>query len=106
MVSPHAEHGGRRSAGRPGGSGLHRSHPGDGAALGVVRTRPRLPAGPRPSSLVFVVGGDVADAACSPDGVVVLADGGEFGAQRLRVADGQQVRMLSFRCPLKLSIQA
>jgi hypothetical protein len=53
------------------------------------------------SSLVFVVGGDVADAGVQAATVVVLAGVGEFGAQRGRVADGEQVRVLGLDLPVE-----
>jgi hypothetical protein len=46
------------------------------------------------SSLVFVVGGDVADPLMEPDAVVVGSGDGEFGTQGGGVADREQVRVL------------
>lgn len=51
------------------------------------------------SSLVFVVGGEVADALVESDGVVVLADDGEFVTQCVRVADREQVRVVGLDVP-------
>ncbi len=51
------------------------------------------------SSVVFVVGGDIADAGVQPDGVVVLSDHCELGTQRDRVADREQVRVLGLDVP-------
>ena len=46
------------------------------------------------AAVVFVVGGDVADAGVQPDGVVVDPGDGELGAQGGRVADREQIEAL------------
>jgi hypothetical protein len=53
------------------------------------------------SSVVFVVGGDVADAGVQPNRVVVRSDGGELGAQGGWVADREQVRVLGLDVPVE-----
>ena len=54
------------------------------------------------ASGVFVVGSTVTDAGVQPDGVVVLADHGQFGSQGLRVLDRGQLRMLKINKVLPL----
>ena len=54
------------------------------------------------ASGVFVVGSTVTDEGVQPDGVVVLADHGQFGSQGLRVLDRGQVRMLKINKVLPL----
>ena len=46
------------------------------------------------SSFVFVVGGDVSDAGVQANGIPVRPHFGEFGAQRGRVGDRAQMRVL------------
>ncbi len=46
------------------------------------------------TALVFIVGGDVADAFVEADAVVVAAGSFQLGGQDLRVGDRQQVRVL------------
>jgi hypothetical protein len=46
------------------------------------------------AALVFIVGGDVADAGVQPDRVVVPPDGSQLGSQGGRVGDGEQMRVL------------
>jgi hypothetical protein len=55
---------------------------------------------------VFVVGRDVSDAGVEPYRVVLRPSGGEFGAERGRVADREQVRYSALTWPLRLSSQA
>lgn len=51
------------------------------------------------SSVVFVVGGDVADSLVQAHGVVVVADTSEFAFEELRVVDLFEVRPLAFDVP-------
>jgi hypothetical protein len=55
-----------------------------------------------PSSLVFVVGCDVADAGVESNGIPMLAGDGEFGEQGGGVLDGEQVRELG----LEVAVEA
>ena len=50
---------------------------------------------------VFVIGRDVSDAGVEPYRVVLRPGGGEFGAQRGRVADREQVRVLGLDVPVE-----
>ena len=51
------------------------------------------------AAVVFVVGGDVADAGVQPDGVVLDPDAVEFGGKVAGVTDLLQVRPVAFDMP-------
>ena len=54
-----------------------------------------------PSSFVFVVGCEVADAGVESNGIPMFAGDGEFGAQGGRVLDGEQVRVFGLEVPVE-----